>query len=347
MQRSSTLALSGLLLLGCIAPSSLATSRLDSQSRQSPPSSPTVVAVGAYLSNVPKVSLKENAFSFEMFLWFRWDPERWPPAGLGQSADSAIGPAGQFEIVNGFGVRRQIVAEEPGYVCLQVSGQATRMWDIRNFPFDEQMLRIEIEDSTYESDLVRYEPDRADSIRNPDLKIPGFEIGSLSIGATDHRYHTAYGDPTPTGGSASSDYSRVSIDLPIGRLGWGRFLKLFTATFVATGIAVLSLGIRGSMAAPRISVCVGALFAVVGSGYVIGNLLPDGSDLVFADKVQIAGMATVFIAMLQAVVSMRMHASESPGTAALADRIDRVLLVGLPIAFVISVTLLVRSAVAA
>lgn len=308
-----------------------------------PRQGPLPVTVGAYLSNIPRVSLKENSFAFEMFLWFRWDPDRWPPDEASRSKDASIGPAGQFEIVNGFGIRRDVVAAEPGYVCLQVSGQATRMWDVGNFPFDEQMLRIEIEDATYESSLLRFEPDRSDSVRNPSLAIPGFEVGALSIGVVDHRYHTAYGDPTPTDGSASSDYSRVSIDLPIQRLGWGRFLKLFTATFVATGIAVLSLGIRGNMAAPRISVCVGALFAIVGSGYVIGNLLPEGADLVFADKIQIAGMASVFIATLQAVVSMRMHSSGKPGRAVLADRIDRFLLVALPIAFFVTVTLLVRS----
>lgn len=316
-------------------------------SEQSGRQDPLVVTLGAYLSNVPKISLKDNAFSFEMFLWFRWDPDRWPPDDASRSKDPTIGPAGQFEIVNGFGVRREVVASEPGYVCLQVSGQATRMWDVRNFPFDEQVLRIEIEDATYESSLLRFEPDRTDSIRNPALAIPGFEVGSLSIGVVDHRYHTAYGDPTPTDGAASSDYSRVSIDLPIQRLGWGRFMKLFTATFVATGIAVLSLGIRGSMAAPRISVCVGALFAIVGSGYVIGNLLPEGTDLVFADKIQFAGMASVFIATLQAVISMRMHSSANPARAALADRVDRTLLLGLPIAFVVTVMLLVRSTLAA
>jgi hypothetical protein len=332
-----------LLALVLVAPSAALASAAVLPSHQAKSREPLVVTVGAYLSNIPRISLKDNAFSFEMFLWFRWDPSRWPPDDAAGSRDSSIGPAGQFEIVNGFGVKRQVVATEPGYVCLQVSGQATRVWDVKAFPFDEQILRIEIEDATYESSLLRFEPDRTDSIRNPELAIPGFKVGALSIGVVDHRYHTAYGDPTPTDGAASSDYSRIAIDLPVDRLGWGRFLKLFTATFVATGIAVLSLGIRGSMAAPRISVCVGALFAIVGSGYVIGNLLPEGAELVFADKIQIAGMASVFIATLQAVISMRMHSSGEPGRAVLADRIDRFLLAALPIAFFVTVTLLVRS----
>lgn len=307
-----------------------------------PDAAPTKVTVGMFLNSVPSVDLVSNSFKFDAYLWFRWDPAAWPPklrqptapaedgsgvgddeAGEEEAGQEAIGPATTFEIIGSDGEVTTIpLYAKPGYCCVQVKGERLNHWDVRSYPFDRQELVLVVEDGSFDMREVAYEPDTQGSGISSELRVTGFRTEAPVAEVRPFSYETSFGDPA-VDPARPSRYSRFRFVLPVERESWGLFFKLFTGLFVCAVIAMVALFINATQVDPRFGLCVGGLFGIVGSSYLVSSLLPETSELCYADKLHILGLVVVLVVIVESAFSLSLHLNHGERGAAAAKRLDR------------------------
>lgn len=302
---------------------------------------PVTVAVGCFINEIYAINLPDQSFQFNMYLWFRWDPKQWPPPPLEDPSLDATsrgavppnsdqapleatgGPFETFEIIRSRGIESKEVYRRDGYCALQVSGTVGNQWSVDDFPFDHQKFVLQVEDTSYETNQLIYVADVEFSGLAPSLDISGSRIRGLSTTVEPFVYPTNFGDPALVR-TTQSAYSRFYAVVATDRLGWQLFVKLFSGLFVATAIAMLAFFIDATQVDPRFGVCVGGLFGIIASSYVVTSLLPEGVGLAYADRLHIASLVAVLAALLVSTVSLSLKLRGDDASDASSKRLDRV-----------------------
>jgi hypothetical protein len=258
---------------------------------------PEAVYTGTYINRIYDVSLKDNCFSVDFYIWFRW-----------KSGD--IDPIESFEIINGHIDTKTDpytdVVLGYKYATCRVTATITKFWDVSTFPLDNHVIQLEIEDSENEAHKLNYIPDAENSAASPDLTVPGWIIKNDYTEVLQHHYRTNYGDISlPT--NNASIYSRFVHSINIERPNIGYFIKLFFGVFIAALIAFLAFLIKPTDLDPRFGLGIGAIFAAVASEYVITSSLPDTNVMTLADKLHILAFAFIFLSLAQSTLSLWLY----------------------------------------
>lgn len=179
-------------------------------------------------------------------------------------------------------------------------------YDITKYPFDEEVLTIEFEGSTYYDDWVKLQIDqKASGSSMP--KINGWETGDMTIESINIIYPTNFGSP---GDTAHHAYSGFVVKLPIKRIGTSLFFKLFSGLLVAFVIALFSLRINITEADGRFGVCVGALFAALANMYIVNSNLPMVSKFTFMDKAHVLTIFLILVLFITSTFSLQYFKQE-------------------------------------
>lgn len=272
----------------------------------------TQTHVGVYVNQLPTVSLKDNRFEVDFYIWFRW-------------VGDAVKPHETFELSNGRILLKKLIETKiikgQNYAILRVTAQVTKFWDVAEFPMDDHELELQIEDSVSEEQFQVYVPDTVNSTVAPEVQVPGWNIAAHRTFLAVKTYATNYGDLSLPK-DAQSKYSRFVMAIALKRDGLGAFFKLFFGLWVAVCIAMLSFLLLPSDPGPRLGFAVGAIFASVGASYAITNSLPFTTVFTLAEQLNVLTVAAVFLALLGNVYSVR--ACKLSGDLARSLRFDRV-----------------------
>jgi hypothetical protein len=270
---------------------------------------PRDVYIGTYVNRIYDVSLKDNRFTIDFYVWFRW-----------QGND--IKPQESFEVVNGTiesidGLYEDVI-DEYNYASCRVIATITKFWDVSQFPLDGHILTLEIEDTDNEEFKMRYIADQENCALNPEVQVPGWTVSRHWSEVIPHEYETNYGDISlPT--NNVSVYSRYIHAVQVERPNIGYFIKLFFGVFIAALIAFLAFFIKPTDLDPRFGVGIGAIFAAVASEYVITSSLPDTNIMTLADKLHIIAFAFIFLSLAQSTLSLKLF---STGKEKLSQTLD-------------------------
>lgn len=279
------------------------------------------VYAGVYVNQIYASSLKDNQFSVDFWIWFRWKGDN-------------IKPVESFDLVNGRIESKESLYEDRieglNYAALRVNAAITKFWDIRRFPLDNHILTLEIEDADNEEHKLKFIPDTENSAFDPGVQVPGWKMGKGWAKVHPHGYKTNYGDISlPTGNE--SVYSSFVYSIPIVRPGYGYFLKLFLTVFIATLIAFLAFAIKPTDLDPRFGVGIGAIFAAVASEYVVTSSLPDTNLITMADQLHILAIVFIFLSLLESTISLQIL---SRGHEKVSRRMDFISLILFPAAYI-------------
>lgn len=259
-----------------------------------PPEGPDSVYVGMYVNRIYDVSLRDNKFSADFYLWFRWK-------------NKDLDPVKSFEIVGGEKTFQsdpfRSKAGDVNYAFSRVSAVLTQYWDVSAFPFDDHVLTVQVEDGDYEKEVLTYVLDAGNLGKSPEIKIPGWALDKFYFGVTPYTYATNYGDPTLPAENQSV-YSRFYCSVRVVRAGIGYFVKLLFGMFIAAIIAFLAFFIKPNDLDPRFGLGVGGIFAAVASQYVITSSLPDTNIMTIADQLHIATFVFVFLSIAESTMSL-------------------------------------------
>jgi hypothetical protein len=285
---------------------------------------PSEVIVGTYVNKVQDVSFRENRYTLDFYIWFRWKAD-------GPLADYK--PLESFEIINGRVDNKTAVVEKKigdiNYASARITATIAENWDLTNFPFDRHRTEVRIEDSLLTALDLTFTVDKSNSRLGDEIELAGWKAGNFDSNVERRTYQTNYGDISlPT--NAQSEYSRYVISWDIERIGWGAAVKLLSTVILATAVAFVSFMVKPSDLDARFGMGVGALFAVAASAFVVSASVPDSASLTIADKLHMVALGFIFVTLLISALCLRL---EVHGREELAFSIDHWCLAVLPILF--------------
>ena len=285
---------------------------------------PAEVVVGTYINKVQDLNFRENRYTLDFFIWFRWKA---------QGALADYKPLDSFEIINGRVDSKTSIVEKKirdmNYASARISATIAEAWDLTDFPFDWHRTQVRIEDSALTAlDLV-FVDDKANSRLGDEIDMAGWRAANFGSDVVRKLYRTNYGDTSlPT--DAQSEYSRYMISWDLDRVGWGTAVKLLSTVILATGVAFVSFMVKPSDLDARFGMGVGALFAVAASAFIVSASVPDSASLTVADRLHMVALAGIFVTLLISAFCLRLEVS---GREELAFRIDHWCLAVLPVLF--------------
>jgi hypothetical protein len=164
-------------------------------------------------------------------------------------------------------------------------------WQITNFPFDKQTLRLSIENSQYDSRSCVFAPDTLGKHFDPRFTLHGWAIDSFRIMIATKTYETTFGDESLA--RPHTEYSSFRVRIKIERDALGLFWKLFIGMYIAFLIAYTCFYIHADSIDSRFSLSVGSLFAVIGNKYIVDASLPETVTFTLVDMLH--GLTLIFI----------------------------------------------------
>jgi hypothetical protein len=304
----------GVVLAAHTAQSHAALPRVPAEAK--PSAGAEVVTVGMYVTRIHELNFRENYFTAEIYVWFRW----WK---------KSLEPYKSFSLVHAREIESKaepFVTQLPDgqhYAYVKMVAKISHFWDVTEYPLDRHDLTVAIEEDSREDHLIRYDADHENSGSDKkSISIPGWALVATSTKADVHKYLSNFGDTSiPT--NAESRYGRFGLTMHFTREGTLYFMKLFFGIWVAAGISFLAFFIRPQDVDPRFGVGVAAIFAAVASWYVITASLPDTNVITLADKLIFVTFVFVFGTVMQSTWSLHLVENDREAVSRTADRLAR------------------------
>jgi hypothetical protein len=255
--------------------------------------------VGVYITSLFDFSIPNNEFKSDFWLWFNFK-------------NDTLKPLETYEITSDKEYQAKLSETEKkagwNWAAHKVSATLKHSWDVSNYPFDKQVLRIPIEEAQSDTSEMIYIADVANTRCDSSLITPGWKITDFKIKDYIRTYQTTYGDPQLKG---SSYYSGVEVELKLQREhSFGLFLKLFTGLYVAFFISFLALFVQVDQVDPRFGLSVGGLFAAVGNKYIVDSNLPENATLTLIDKTHSLTFALILVTVTISAISLAFWQSD-------------------------------------
>lgn len=290
------------------------------------------VAVGLYLERITEVSIRDSRFRALVDIWFSWEGEGFDPT------EHLVVVDGTVESIK---LLEQVSEGGRSYRRYQAGIAIAKTFHIHHFPLDRHLLLIGLEDGDASRDELLYVPDLPNSAVSSRAAVHGYRIGPLRAVEKPHSYKTSQGRPGVAAGQRAT-FSQARFGLVISRDGWGSFVKMFHALFVAVAIALIPCFIRPTDLDPRFGLGVGALFAAVANSYLVGTLVPDTGEFALADWVNLLGIVTILLTIVESTVSL--HLFDHCGERDLSLALDRTSFVVVAVGFTAAVALILLGA---
>lgn len=281
---------------------------------------PQRVTVGAYLNDIHGLDIKTHTYAVDLYLWFLWK-------------DPKIDPSASFEFINPselWGHVRSPAYEKPRrlpsgefYQVVRHQGRFTNKLKLDSYPFDEQILAVEFEDASRDSDSLLFSIDPKGLAVNPKLELPGFLVGTPSLTIKPYPYPTEFGD---TGSVGRNTYSRVRLELSIFRPVATYAIKLLVPVLCVIVCAALMFLFSPMHVDARVGIGITALLTIVALQITLNDDLPEVAYLVLMDKIYIGGYLFVIAGLGVVVATTRMFESGEHARAAKLNRVGLVCL---------------------
>lgn len=314
----------GVLLLGAAAP--LAAGADDGgcpiapsarTSRPDPGAGPTRVHFGLHVVDVTAVHESRETFEADIVVLTWW---RDPRLASGETcivgADRVWRP--EFELGNAVGARTGLAPEvriEPDGTVRRVQryvGEFRTRLDLRDYPFDRQLLEFRFGSLAYGPDEVR--PELAPATTS-ELEIAGWRVGAIT-GRTDSLRAIAIRAP-----GLQQDHVRVHYRLAMERDPAAYVRRAIVPPVIIVLMSFAVFWIDPTQIAPRLGVATTAMLSLIAFLFALQNLVPPVPYMTRLDQLVLGSLVLVFLAFAEAVLA---SAAAGRGRRALAKRIDRI-----------------------
>src|SRR5690349_2335670 len=273
------------------------TASVFSQSDSTERATPDTVKVGAYVISVHDINFHEKEYTIRFWLWFVYDN---PDFDFSK----------QLDIPNAKEIAPpEIILDSidgKAWAIMKMKCTMKESWDVLDFPFDRQHLRVQIENTLFDNKLLVFVPDKTGSRFDEKEAIDGWIIKDFKVESRDNDYETGFGDSRNT----YQVFSTFNIEMDIERNAWGLFMKIFVGMYIAFLIAVISFTPHPSELEPRFGLPVGGLFAAVGNKYIIDSLLPESSTFSLVDTLHTLTFLSILATLLVSALALKLYDSK-------------------------------------
>jgi hypothetical protein len=305
-----------------------------------PPARPTRVAASFFFSSIENVDSVNQTFTADFYLRLEWNDPRLAGLAPAQIDESTIWQP-KVEVVNSRDVQKpwEPFFEHPGPGKLgllsRFVGTFAAPMDLHDFPFDRQVLPVEIESSVspakemvfgYPGNQRRKRgwtaPLKPEEVGGNNARLPEWDLEAIRVRELEEYYPFV-----------DASFSRYRIEIEVSRRSGFYVWKVIV---IEAMIVVLSWAVFLLDAAElgdRLAVSVTLLLATVAFSYVVSGITPRISYLTLLDWFLLACFALI---SLSAVESLFVHYLQRRGKGAVdTARIDRWSLAAFPVAFLL------------
>ncbi len=260
---------------------------------------PDTVKVGTYMMSVHDINFHDKEYTARFWLWFLYK-------------NKAFDFVKQIDITNAKSIDLPQLLEDSlegkKWSMLKMKCTMKENWNVLDFPFDRQHLRIQIENSLFDKSNLIFEPDLKGSKFDPDETLAGWKIKNFKVTATDNIYETGFGDYRI--GHDKQSFSAFLIEMDIERNAWGLFLKIFIGMYISFLIAMVGFAPNPWEVEPRFGLPVGGLFAAVGNKYIIDSVLPESASFTLVDILHSLTFFAIFAILVVSAICLRLYDKE-------------------------------------
>lgn len=242
------------------------------------------VLVGAFVQNIQTIDPATNSYLADIYVWYRW-------------RDRALHPYKSVEIMNlheswqlmELGHQKEPRRQTDGsyYFAQRYTGAFNSPLSLVKFPFGTQDLTVVLEDYAAEKAALRFVADNYSTARNPNITLPGYNIGEPSMNVTDFSYNTDFGD---LDGTAKELYSRATLTIPVSTPGLSNIIKYLVPIVLIVVAASLVFYLPPTEVEGRIALGITALLTLVAMEWSSTESLPTVSYLTMLDTLYIVGI---------------------------------------------------------
>lgn len=270
---------------------------------------PDTVSVGSYVISVHDINFRDKQYTMRFWLWFVYDnPEFDFSTQLDIPNAKAIdAPEIILDSLNG-----------KTWAIMKMKATMKESWDVLDFPFDQQHLKVQIENALFDNRSLVFKPDIKGSTFDKNEAIDGWEIVNFRVTEKTNDYETGFGDPAPD--RNLQYFSSFLIEMDIQRNAWGLFMKIFIGMYIAFLISIISFSIHPSEFEPRFGLPVGGLFATVGNKYIIDSILPESSSFTLVDSLHTITFLGIFATLVVSALALQ---ESDKGNREAAERINK------------------------
>jgi len=265
---------------------------------------PDTVKLGIYVTSIHDIDFKQKEYKTIFWLWLKYK-------------NKDLDFVHNLEIPNAksFTTAFTTLDTSNGRVYLIMKMECTMKngWNINNFPFDRQTLRLTFENSQFDSTRLIFVPDtlgdhfdKRISTRtgNNDMVINGWQVDSFVMSSRGRVYKTGFGLDDLA--EQKQTYSALRIRMVIKREAEGLYWKMFLGMYIAFLIAYICFYIHSDGMDSRFGLSVGSLFAVVGNKYIIDSSLPESTSFTLVDTLHGLTLFSIFIVIAATAFSLRL-----------------------------------------
>jgi hypothetical protein len=254
------------------------------------------VQVGAYMMSVHDINFHDKEYTARFWLWFLYKNKNFDFVK-------------QLDITNAKSIDQPQLLDDSlngkKYSMLKMKCTMKENWNVQDFPFDRQHLKIQIENSLYDRSSLVFKPDVKGSKFDTDETLVGWDIKNFKVEAIENVYETSFGDNRP--GKENQVFSAFVISMDVERNAWGLFLKIFIGMYISFLIAMVGFAPNPWEVEPRFGLPVGGLFAAVGNKYIIDSILPESATFTLVDTLHAITFFTIFAILVVSAICLRLH----------------------------------------
>ena len=256
--------------------------------------SPQIVEIGIYPLSINDLDMARNSYFVDFYVWFKWDGDIDPLKTM-----RFVNMVDEWSTIRDRATHHyETLDDGRKYQIMRVEGRFIQPLDFRRFPFDEQRLDIIIEDEEHSTRKLKYAIDRDSSRLDRQLRIPGWDIGTVQSAIMERNYDTDFGIT-----DLDTRYSSASFSVVIKRPASVFYWKLMTPLGLVLLASISSLLLPSRQIDAKITLVASGLLTAVFLQRLHLDSLPDISYLVIMDKIYIAAYTVIVICLLRVVYS--------------------------------------------
>ena len=167
---------------------------------------PGIVSVGIYITSIHDIDFKQKEYTVTFWLWLRYKNKSFDFL-QNLEVPQAKTVSRSFATIDSTG--------DSVYILMKLQCVMKDSWKIGNFPFDNQKLRLSIENSQYDSRSLLFVADTAGKHYDRRFTLNGWTIDSCIISTNTKIYETGFGDASLA--APHSEYSAFRVRISIKR----------------------------------------------------------------------------------------------------------------------------------
>jgi hypothetical protein len=247
-------------------------------------SKPEQVTAGVYLDRIQDFDIVRSKWSYEFYAWFKWNPQKITFIALKDSVNGAI----ENIETHSFYINAK---RDSAYVLFHIIGSTTKFFDVAQYPLDNYLLMIQLENVDYDIRKFAFVPDSVNSNVSSRVSVNGFEKDGHFIFSKPHTIKSTLGDPHKLS-KQHNTYSQLRFALFIKRGGMGIYVKIFITLYISTLLGFLSFFAAEN---DKIRVIVGSLFFAAATLNVIISRIPAINGISIAEIVNDISLVTILL----------------------------------------------------